>query len=631
MVLHTTTRRNTIVALVFIWALVCGGLGWATWSAIELERHASIHEAEVAFNRVRNEALANADALVTSAIAVERSRPYQHFLREYWAIQASDPRGLSEINGPVMLPSPIQELAEPGFALLHFLGSLAVGFSSPQVATNDEFTLPASALVAEDRPIHAKPPNWLAALSARHDLSSLLNVLETAQGAELERRLAVGDENAAVSPSDRPGERRERRSRTISDFIQRVQRISEVQRAYFPAERCEPEWVVRWNLQGIEPPNEADPGGAECVLVSGPPMLPVWLDLTMDGHRQLALVRSVSTEHFESCALLGVVLDWPRLRGVLEEEVRHLLPGAKIEPVEIGAPLDADRLRTIPARVACEARPTMSGAGLSTGMTWGLSVTWVATLLALAALSYGTMRQVTMAERRMRFATAVTHELRTPLTSFQLYSDLLADVDANDAETRDKYVQTLRKESKRLAKLVENVFTYSKVGDAKPVLHPSIVRPAEILDTIVAESTAQCSAAGKQLIVDDRCSPGTRIETDPEFVAQVLTNLVENACKYSAEADDARIWLSASPGPAGGVTFEVEDAGDGVAQQDRRAIFEPFRRIEATQRSAPPGMGLGLALSRYWAYCLGGHLVLLRNTHTDGRFSRFALSLPQGP
>lgn len=629
MALHTTTRRNTIIALVFVWALVCGGLGWATWSAIAMEAHAAIHEAEVAFDRVRNEALASADALVISALAVERSRRFEHFLRDYWATEAFDPRGLSEINGPVMLPSPIRELPESGIALLHFQGTFNFGFTSPQVAMADEALLPASAIPAEDRPTQAKAFHWLAALSARYDPSSLLQVLEAAQDAELERRQTVagGGATSADGPDKHDGEQ----DRTAAAFASRVERLIQMQRVHFPSDQCEPELAVRENLQGGAPSGQAALGLAECYRVSGTPMLPVWLDLTMDGHRQLALVRSVSTERYEWCTLQGVLLDWPRLRGVLEEEVGNLLPGATLEPVEIGDPPTADRLRTIPAQLMCNAPLANVRASAITNLSWGLGVTWIVTLLALAAISYGTMRQVTMAERRVRFATAVTHELRTPLTSFQIYSDLLADLDASEAETRDKYVQTLRNESKRLAKLVENVFTYSKVGDAKAVLHPSAVRPAEILETIASQSAAQCASASKQLVVDDRCDANARIETDPEFVIQILANLVENACKYSADADDARIWLSASPGPAGGVTFEIEDAGEGVAPRNRRAIFEPFRRIEASSRSAPPGMGLGLAISRYWAQCLGGHLVLLRNTHHDGRFSRFTLNLPQSP
>ncbi len=631
MVLHTTTRRNTIVALVFIWALVCGGLGWATRSAIELESHASIHEAEVAFDRLRNAALANADALVMTGLAVELSRPSNHFLRDYWTTKAFDPQGLSEISGPVKMPSPICDLPESGYALLHFQGTFTYGFTSPQVERIDEAILPTSAIPAEDRPTEAKAANWLAALSARYDPSGLLHVLEAAQDAELQRRLALASEEAAGAAPSRSGPAavRGERSRTATEFARRVERFIQMQRAHFPSDRCEPELVVRENLQGGAPSIQASVGGAECLLVSPSPMLPVWLDLTMDGQRQLALVRSVSSERYEFCTLQGILLAWPRLCAVLEEEVGHLLPGARIEPVRIGTLLNADRLRIIPARLVYDAPRTTDVASLSTGLTWGLSVTWIVTLLGIAAISYGTMRQVTMAERRMRFATAVTHELRTPLTSFQLYSDLLADVDASDSGTRDKYVQTLRSESKRLAKLVENVFTYSKVGDAKPVLHPSAVRPAELLEMIASQTAEQCASAHKQLVVDNRCEARVTIETDPEFVVQVLANLVENACKYSGHADDARVWLTALPGPAGGVTFEVEDAGEGVAPGDRRAIFEPFRQVDAIHRDGTPGMGLGLALSRYWAQCLGGRLVLLRNTRNDGHFSRFALNLPQ--
>src|SRR5690606_400161 len=188
---------------------------------------------------------------------------------------------------------------------------------------------------------------------------------------------------------------------------------------------------------------------------------------------------------------------------------------------------------------------------------------WGATLLALAGLCWGTMKYVGMVERRMQFVAAVTHELRTPLTAFQLDTDLLADM-GDDRKQREQYVETLRSESKRLAKLVENVLVYSRIGDAAPRLNRAPIRAQDVLDAVAMPTQERCTEAGKRLVLQNDC-PDVVFESDMEFVIQILANLIENACKYSANAADPRVWLSAKPWGDQGVTFEVEDLGEGVA------------------------------------------------------------------
>jgi len=234
-----------------------------------------------------------------------------------------------------------------------------------------------------------------------------------------------------------------------------------------------------------------------------------------------------------------------------------------------------------------------------------------------------------MTERRMRFVSAVTHELRTPLTSFQLYSDLLADMPTEDAARRVRYAGALRTEAKRLARLVENVLAYSRIGDARPRLHVRMVSPQDVLDALASGMFDRCAADGRRLVLENKCPSTMTIETDVDMVLQILSNLVENACKYGVSGADSSIWVSARDDPEG-VCFEVEDAGPGVPARDRRAVFEPFRRSDAGGNGATTGgVGLGLAMSRHWAECLGGRLTLRRGRRNPHALACFVLSLPQ--
>jgi len=638
MVSPITTRHNAFIALALIWLLVCGGLGWATRAGLQvdaLEARADYARAREAHEKSYHEALTLAmgrlDWLVESKLGAERARSVDIFLSFYKPAEAYDHQDGSLGLQPPLLRSPLVNLNDPEL-LLHFQVSVAQGWSSPQLDRGAETAIPAGALPVAERARLASAENWFAALRDRYDAWSLLEVYERAHAAHIEK-------NAKLR-SDLIGERRDSgtemnheiaadpKRRTVAEFARRGARLLQLQSKHLPKEMCEPQLVAMDNLQlGDEYTIDSDPM-LGCVQVRPNPMLPIWLDLTLDERVQLAMVRSVYVENSQYCTLQGVLIDWRRMKEDLEHEVQDLLPNARIEPVAIGTPPDSNILHTIPARLLSAAPTFTAAVPTSGGITWGLGVTWGVSILALLAISYGAVKYITMLERRMRFVAAVTHELRTPLTSFQLYTDLLADTPADETQKWKDYVATLRKESKRLARLVENVLVYSKIGDARPHFLKMAYAPHVVLDAIARETADQCKSSSKELVVENRCGDDLQIETDREIVVQILSNLVENACKYGGRPEDHRIWLTASPGPAGGVTFEVEDPGTGVVPKDRKAVFEPFRRSESIGGRAAMGLGLGLALSKYWAECLGGRLVLKRGDHNGAHYSRFSLSLP---
>jgi signal transduction histidine kinase len=633
MTLPRTTRRHAAVALALIWTLVVGGLAWATRSAIQLDRFqtraARDENSEVRLER----AVRLIEAVVAPVIDQESTRPYDHFKSFYIPAHARDRVDGTDANDRIVVPSPLQTLKGPDWLLLHFQGSDTQGWSSPQLEQGAGTAIPAGAISVAERDRLASYANWLAAIKERYTPLAMLSMLEQALNADISNRsFSTSSRWDWESRSRRAEQERSAMRGETADFYWRTARLFQLQREQFPLYQCEPETVALENLDAVEgaTPQKASGG---CVQVSRTLMMPVWLDLTMDGRQQLALLRSVSVETSAYCTLQGVLIDWDRLRNALESEIHDLFPQGRLVPIK--AREFAERksqhgtMQRIPVRL--EPNETVDGSPkvASRGLIRGLAAAWGATILALAAISYGTLKYVSHSERRMQFVAAVTHELRTPLTSFQLYSDLLAEMPLEDAQKRRQYAQTLGTESKRLARLVENVLAYSRVGDQTPKLSPQDISAATVLDSTASMTAEQCVTYGKKLLTENRCPPDLLIRTDVQFVTQILANLVENACKYSGDAEP-RIWVSASP-TGGGVVFEVEDAGPGVPARDRRAVFDPFRRGNGEPQRRSSGVGLGLSLSRYWAECLGGSLSIRKSSRNGMHYSCFSLMIPVSP
>ena len=360
---------------------------------------------------------------------------------------------------------------------------------------------------------------------------------------------------------------------------------------------------------------------ADAPTVEVGPLVPVWR-----GPDELYYLRRVQVG--DQPLVQGMTVDWPVLRGALLAEVADLLPGAQLVPAdapaaggrELGPGEDGLALATVPARLAAPAPPTLGPAGL-TPVRWALLLSWVAVALATGAAAHTLAKSQELGERKSRFASAVTHELRTPLTTFRLYTEMLADGMVPDEARRAEYLATLRDESLRLSRLVENVLGYARLEEGRTALAPVQTTVGELLDGLTPLLARRAADAGLRLTIDAGELAQHALLTDPTVVGQVLFNLVDNAAKYAAGAADGRVELRAERA-AGRVQLVVRDHGPGVAPAAARTVFEAWHRHAP---DAVPGVGLGLALSRGLAHELGGELLLDADA---GDGASFRLLLP---
>ncbi len=618
------TRRNVIIGACVVWGLVVVGIALASYQTVELERERILTAQRASHDDTVALAMYRLDA-IEADIRKHRDYDFDVFKPEYQPREAYDRNtgAALDVDKLPILPSPLAEGNFPDWVLFHF----QVGpnhWVSPQLGTEEEFSRPMLVQSSDARAELITKANWFDALRHFYEAEDLRTIA-------LESKVAA-DTRAGISGAESTLNRQPAQSLTPlpRTDMESQRRRQELQMAAGPQlQRCEcrPNILAETAYRGRNAHRER---GAECLEYAGTEMLPTWLKLSLDGREQLALLRYVyadTEDDNDLWAVQGVLFDWPRLKATMESEIGDLLPGARIEPMPLDAMHTSVSLNSIPAHLV----GTEMQAGNITGMAlrrlgWGLSLIWLITIAAVTATIYGAIRYFRTIERRMRFTSAVTHELRTPLTSFQIYSDLLGDLRDDEGDQRRKYVSILQQESRRLSKLVENVFAYSRVAESGAKLAVKPIDTQTILDDL-SRDTEQCRNNGTQrsLVVDNKVGAAKTIETDPGYVSQILINLVENACKYGGSN---QIFVTARPTANDGVAVEIDDGGPGIDPTELNSIFDPFRRGKDAKTQATGGMGLGLALSRFWADCLQGKLSVERSPRNGGHYSCFVLELP---
>ena len=310
-------------------------------------------------------------------------------------------------------------------------------------------------------------------------------------------------------------------------------------------------------------------------------------------------------EYFQACWL-----DLDAVRELLMSSIRDILPQARLLPEPEGEAASGDRdrlLSAMPLRLD-PGDPPASGEAPSPARA-ALWFGWVSALLGAIAGALALHRTLQLGQRRAEFASAVTHELRTPLTTFRLYTELLAKGMVAEEGERMDLLQGLVAESSRLDHLVKNVLAYARLEGGRGATRER-VEAGRALIPLLGRLGEQASQAGMRLEPRlDAAFTAATLWTDPVVLEQILSNLVDNACKYAKGAADTTILVLGSL-EGGRACLRVQDQGPGLGPRDRRALFIPFHRsTEAAARRAP-GVGLGLALCRRLARDQGGDLEL---------------------
>jgi two-component system phosphate regulon sensor histidine kinase PhoR len=223
---------------------------------------------------------------------------------------------------------------------------------------------------------------------------------------------------------------------------------------------------------------------------------------------------------------------------------------------------------------------------------------------------------------RRELVANVSHELKTPLTAIKGYAETLSMGAVNDPEHNLLFVRRIEEQADRLHELVQDILQIARLETGQESFDIADVPVAEQIE-IVARQFADV-AAGRQISLTTEPPPGeVCARADEEGVRTILTNLVDNALKYTPAGGRTTIRGIAEDAV---VVLEIQDTGIGIAPNDQARIFERFYRADKARSRELGGTGLGLSIVKHLSQAFGGSVSV---ESQPGKGATFRVTLPR--
>jgi signal transduction histidine kinase len=205
---------------------------------------------------------------------------------------------------------------------------------------------------------------------------------------------------------------------------------------------------------------------------------------------------------------------------------------------------------------------------------------------------------------RRDFVANVSHELKTPLTAIRGFAETLVS-ELTERAQHTQFAETIRANAERMHLLVDDLLDLSKIESGGWTPTPGRVDVAAAASDAMNPYRSAAQARGVTLRLDVAADT---VNADPVALRQALTNLVENAVRYTPPGGDVVVFSKPDAGGAG-VWVGVRDTGAGIAPEHLPRIFERFYRVDAARSRAEGGTGLGLSIVRHLVEAHGGRAV----------------------
>jgi two-component system OmpR family sensor kinase len=223
---------------------------------------------------------------------------------------------------------------------------------------------------------------------------------------------------------------------------------------------------------------------------------------------------------------------------------------------------------------------------------------------------------------RRQMMADVSHELKTPLTAMRGYIETLRMPEvALDAERRDRYFETIDRETHRLERIVKDLLDLARYEHGGVVLQRRVFDIGRLFENVAGrhEREALSKAVTIRIDVDRRAD---QIVADPDRIEQAIENLVANALRHTPSGGTITLSATQADGVA---TLSVSDSGGGIAPEHLPHVFERFYKVDASRAAESTGSGLGLSITKAIIERHGGTIGV---TSQPGR-TTFIILLPQ--
>ena len=251
-----------------------------------------------------------------------------------------------------------------------------------------------------------------------------------------------------------------------------------------------------------------------------------------------------------------------------------------------------------------------------------------ATFLVLVFLLCGiglsiraTDREARLAQAKSNFVANVSHELKTPLSLLSLFSEILELGRVKNEEKKIEYYRIIRHESRRLNKMIDNILDFSKIEAGRRTYNFADGDMAEVIENVLSSYRYQIINSGFE--VQTNMQPDLPpVLIDRDAMAQAISNLLDNAIKYSREVKQLSITTETVRSD---LSIEIADHGIGIPRAEQAKIFEKFYRVGNGLVHDVKGSGLGLSLVKH---IIEAHKGTISVESDVGKGSVFRILLP---
>jgi two-component system, OmpR family, phosphate regulon sensor histidine kinase PhoR len=210
-------------------------------------------------------------------------------------------------------------------------------------------------------------------------------------------------------------------------------------------------------------------------------------------------------------------------------------------------------------------------------------------------------------QMRADFVANASHELRTPLSTLVGFIETLQGPAADDEEARVKFLAIMQQQASRMARLVEDLLSLSRIEMNEHLPPTTPIEVVGVLRHVGQTLEMKAAARGMSIeyqIADERA----RVLGEPDELAQLFQNLIDNAIKYSRPDTAITVTVKPSRRFSGGFAIQVHDRGEGIPRTHLPRLTERFYRVDTARSREMGGTGLGLAIVKHIINRHRGHL-----------------------